>query len=338
MSYGHTLTMQVDDLPFNSITAVRKFNMSIDSVLANNTPSFEQLDVEWNKDEGTVWCYLNPRPRPCFNPQLLSEVIGLKDRLDELGITPSSLLERPHFAVFASRTPGIFNLGGDLGLFRQMIDAGDRQGLEAYAKACIDASYGVSIGYDLPITTISLVQGTALGGGMEGALAANVIVAERGVQMGLPEVLFNLFPGMGAYSFLSRRLGANEAERVILSGKTWQAEELHELGMIDILAETGQGESAVREYIAERQRRSPNTVMAMQRVRKAVNPVSYQELEEIALIWVDAALRLKERDLRILDRLVRSQNRVCTQLQRPPKAPESTALRLSFAKPGLAVH
>jgi DSF synthase len=143
---------------------------------------------------------------------------------------------------------------------------------------------------------------------------------------------------MGAFSFLSRRLGANEAERVILSGKTWLAEELHELGMVDVLVEAGEGESAVREYIAERQRRSPNTVMAMQRVRKAVNPVSYQELEEIALIWVDSALRLKERDLRILDRLVRSQNKVCTRLQHPPMVIERAVPPLSFAKPGLAVH
>jgi len=311
--------------------------MSIDPTVANKTESFEHLEVEWNSDEGTVWCYMNPRPRPCFNPQLLSELIGLQDRLEGLGLTRDRLLERPHFAVFASRIPGVFNLGGDLGLFRQMIDRRDRQGLQAYARACIDASYNVSIGYNLPLTTISLVQGTALGGGMEGALAANLIVAERGVQMGLPEVLFNLFPGMGAYSFLSRRLGANEAERVILSGKTWCAEELHELGMIDILTEPGHGETAVREYIAERQRRSPNTVMAMQRVRKAVNPVSYRELEEIAMIWVDAALRLSERDLKILDRLVRSQNKMCAR-QPPPAAPAAPVHGLSFATPGLVAH
>jgi DSF synthase len=331
--------MQVHNLFFISLAAPRKINMSTDRILANNTPSFEQLEVEWNKDEGTVWCYMNPRPRPCFNPHLLSEVIELKDRLTELGVTPAKLQERPHFAVFASRVPDIFNLGGDLGLFRRMIDSRDRLGLESYARACIDALYKVYTGYDLPLTTISLIQGTALGGGMEGALAANIIVAERGVQMGLPEVLFNLFPGMGAYSFLSRRLGANEAERVILSGKTWRTEELHELGMIDILTEPGQGEAAVREYIANRQRRSPNAVMAMQRVRKTVNPVTYQELEEIALIWVDTALQLKERDLRIVDRLVRSQNRVCAQQpQQPAVVPTSTALSISYERPGLAVH
>jgi DSF synthase len=117
---------------------------------------------------------------------------------------------------------------------------------------------------------------------------------------------------MGAFSFLSRRLGANEAERVILSGKTWKADELHELGLIDILAEPGQGDAAVREFIAARQRRSPNATIAMQQVRKAVNPVSYKELEDIAMIWVDAALRLNQRDLKIMERLARSQDRLKT--------------------------
>lgn len=311
--------------------------MYIDPSVVNEAEALQHLNVEWEQQDATLWCYLAPRPRPCFNPQLLSELIRLKDHLPGLGVTRDQLLQKPSFAVFASRMPGVFNLGGDLGLFRQLIDSQDRQGLEDYARACIDASYKVSIGYDLPLTTISLVQGTALGGGMEGALAANVIVAERGVQMGLPEVMFNLFPGMGAYSFLSRRLGASEAERVILSGKTWRAEELHDLGVIDILAEPGHGESVVREYIADRQRRSPNTAMAMQRVRKAVNPVSYEELEEIALIWVDAALQLKARDLKIIDRLVRSQDRVCAK--QPSIAVDADRRRnLSFSTPVFAAH
>ena len=54
-------------------------------------------------------------------------------------------------------------------------------------------------------------------------------------------------------------------------------------------------------------------MMALERVRKAVNPVTHRELEEIALIWVDAALRLRDRDLKIMDRLIRSQNKAVAQ-------------------------
>jgi DSF synthase len=211
--------------------------------------------------------------------------------------------------VVGSNSPATFNLGGDLALFRELIRGRDRAGLEAYALACVDAIYIAHTAAQLPMTSIALVQGTALGGGMEAALACHVIVAERGVQMGLPEVMFNLFPGMGAYSFLSRRLGHAETERVILSGKTWRAEELHEIGIVDILAEPGQGEQAVRNYVTERRHRSPNAMVALQAVRQAVNPVSYDELERVTQAWVDAAMRLNDRDLKIMDRLVRSQNR-----------------------------
>lgn len=288
--------------------------MSTYALGARNVTTFGQLDVEWNRDEGTVWCYMAPEPRPCFTPQLLSEIKQLPGLLEGFGLSKDSFPSKPCFLVYGSVTPGVFNLGGDLRLFRKLIDQRNRAALQEYAISCIDVSYQVSSGFGLPLTTISLVQGTALGGGMEGALAANLIVAERGVQMGLPEVLFNLFPGMGAYSFLSRRLGAAETERVIMSGKTWLAEELHELGIVDMLAEPGEGESVAREYIAERRRRSPNTMLALQQVRKAVNPVSYDELAEIAMLWVDAALRLNHRDLKIMDRLVRSQDKTQTAL------------------------
>lgn len=286
--------------------------MSTIPTLPRMSATHEHLIVDWQEAEATLWCYMNPLPRPCFNPDLLAELRGLPGTMEGLGIEQDAMRERPHFIVFASCVPGVFNLGGDLELFRELIRQQDRDSLEVYARACIDASFKVSSGYGHPVTTISLVQGTALGGGMEGALAANVVVAERGIQMGLPEVLFNLFPGMGAFSFLSRRLGANEAERVILSGKTWKADELHELGLIDILAEPGEGHAAVREFISARQRRSPNATIAMQQVRKAVNPVSYKELEDIAMIWVDAALRLNQRDLKIMERLARSQDRLRT--------------------------
>ena len=108
--------------------------------------------------------------------------------------------------------PGVFNLGGDLDLFKQLIEARDRAGLLRYGRACIDVLYRNYIGHDLPVTTISLVQGECLGGGFEAALSSDVIIAEKSARFGFPEILFNLFPGMGAYSFLDRQIGQRGAE------------------------------------------------------------------------------------------------------------------------------
>ena len=76
-----------------------------------------------------------------------------------------------------------------------------------------------------------------------------LLLPKRGVKLGLPEVLFNLFPGMGAYSLLSAKIGPALAERMILSGKLYLAEELYDMGVIDILAEKGDGELALYNYI-----------------------------------------------------------------------------------------
>jgi len=213
------------------------------------------------------------------------------------------------YMVYASLTPGIFNLGGQLALFRDLIRKGDRQTLAHYAKMCIDAMAARIRHYDLPVVTISLVQGDALGGGFEAALTSDIIIAERSSQMGFPEILFNLFPGMGAYSFVARKIGPVQAEKIILSGKLYSAEELHEMGLVDVLVEDGEGEAAVYDYVRKQARRS-NGYMAVQKAKQRFNPVTYQELMDITMVWVDTALQLNEKDLKVMDRFVRSQQKL----------------------------
>jgi DSF synthase len=220
--------------------------------------------------------------------------------------------DKLRFFVIASQVPGIFNVGGDLDLLLKLVRANDREGLYNYAKSSIDALY---TGYHLPVTTISLVQGDAFGGGFEGALVSRVLIAERQVQMGLPETLFNFFPGMGAYSLLARKIGQARAEQMILSGRTYTAPELHEMGVVDILAENGEGEKAVSAYI-RKQSRANNSYQAIHKVRRIIHPLQYDELLQVAKVWLDAAMRLSERDLRVMERIAQSQEKLVV-FQRP---------------------
>jgi DSF synthase len=192
--------------------------------------------------------------------------------------------------VWDSKIPGVFNLGGDLRLFSRLIREGDQAGLLAYATACVDVVYNNIVGLGLPILTISLVEGDALGGGFEKALSTNVLIAERGTRFGLPEVLFGLFPGMGAYSLISRRIGSAQAKRMVLSGRVYCAEELYELGLVDVLSEPGEGRQTVDDFIA-RNTRHHAAQCAVFRADQRVNPLAYEELYDIALIWVEAVKR-----------------------------------------------
>ena len=190
-----------------------------------------------------------------------------------------------------------------------LIKSHDRDTLLRYAKLCIDNIYSRICNYHSPMTTISLVQGEALGGGFETALASNVIIAERRSRMGLPEILFNLFPGNGAYSLLARRVGMKRAEEMILSGRVYTAEELHEAGIVDVLAEDGTGEAAVRDYIRRNERRR-NGMQAVFSCRQHFHPVTHEELLNIANVWVSAALRLEDKDLKLMSRLARAQEKL----------------------------
>ena len=107
------------------------------------------------------------------------------------------------------------------------------------------------LAYGNRIITIALIQGDALGGGFEFALSCDYIVAEKQAKLGFPEILFNLFPGMGAYTFLSRRVGVAKTEEMLRTGQIYSAEELHALGIVDFLVEEAQGEAKVKELIGE---------------------------------------------------------------------------------------
>lgn len=211
------------------------------------------------------------------------------------------------YLVLSSDIDDVFNLGGDLELFSKLIKNRDADGLLNYAISCIDVLYANMAHLNTELTTIALVKGDALGGGFEAALSSNVLIAEKGTKLGLPEVLFNLFPGMGAYSLLSRKIGTAQAEKMILSGRLYTAEELYELGVVDVLAESGDGELAVYRYI-QKTAKAQNSHQALRKVRDLCNPVSYDELLNITKIWVESALKLENRDLRMMERLVQRQS------------------------------
>ncbi len=265
-----------------------------------------QLKTYYDSKNKIGWFLMKGAPRPSFTLRLLDDISDYLDSVkQEMAETNG---EKYDYLVVGSDVDGMFNLGGDLELFSRYIESGNRQGLLDYAFKCIDILYQNMFHYELDLTTISLIQGDALGGGFEAALSSNIVVAERGVKMGLPEVLFNLFPGMGAYSLLSRKIGFAAAEKMILSGSVYSAEQLYEMGVVDILAEKGEGEVAIYRYIKDVSK-SSNTYKSMQKLKDICNDVSYKELADIATVWADAALNLSPKDLRMMERLVRRQNR-----------------------------
>ena len=271
---------------------------------------FEHLEIHYEDAMRTCWAYGQlGRSNGRATSALLSDHQDMHASLRELVAAQRAAGQDPmQYFVFSTSIPGIYNLGGDIVFFAERIRAGDRAAMHAYAHQCIDVIHGNYMAFHMPIVTIALVQGDALGGGFEDALSHDVLVAERRARLGLPEILFNLFPGMGAYSFLSRRIGGPAAEKMIMSGNLYTAAELHAMGIVDVLAEDGEGDATVRDYI-ERNARKFNAQQAMCRTRRHVNPVTSDELRGVVDIWVDAAMSVTEADLRKMERLAQAQQR-----------------------------
>jgi DSF synthase len=270
-----------------------------------------QYATEFEPATNTVWGYFSPRGTACYSLGLLKDILAHDQALARNGaqVEIEGAMHPVNYYVTGSRVPRVFNLGGDLALFVLLIKARDREALAHYARLCIDNMYPRTQNFFSPtLTKIALVQGDALGGGFECALASDLIVAEESAQLGFPEILFNLFPGMGAYSLLARRIGMRAAEELILSGRILPAAKLHEMGVIDVLAKDGEGPTAVREWIAKNARRR-NGLQAAARAKRLVHPVTREELDAITDVWVDAAFRLQDRDLKLMGRIVRAQIR-----------------------------
>ena len=268
----------------------------------------EEISVRYDPKSAAIWCYFNPSVRPCYSLTMLEEIHGLQlEIIDYFQMHHMEPKTPIRYFILASQTPGVFNYGGDLNLFSQLIAQRDREKLVAYGKMCIDIAYLNRCSLNLPITTISLVEGDALGGGFEAALSSNVIIAEEHIKLGFPEIRFNLFPGMGAYSFLARAIGVKKTEEMITSGALYSARELYEQGAITVLAKPGQAQEALSKFIKSHSRVF-NGMQAIKKARERYEPIPYSELLDIVKIWADAALGLEPKDLKMMQKLVQTQS------------------------------
>ncbi|MCU1048429.1 crotonase/enoyl-CoA hydratase family protein [Stenotrophomonas maltophilia] len=283
--------------------------MSTIEKLPSSGSPFATIRIEDSADGAAHWLFMHADAatgiRPCCR----------KDMLDEMWSYMAAITRSPaerhngtlrHFVLASDAVA--YNLGGDLDLFTRLIREGNRDLLLNYAQRCVEGVHHLHTGFGGDVRSIALIQGDALGGGLEMALACHTIVAEEGCGLGLPEVLFGLFPGMGAYSFLCRRVSPHLAEKIILDGRVYSAEEMHAMGVVDVLVKKGEGRAAVEELIRQQQR-TPQSYLAMNAARAIAQPVSYDELLEITKVWVDSALALGDRSLRTMDRLIKAQTR-----------------------------
>lgn len=133
---------------------------------------------------------------------------------------------------------------------------------------------------------IAAVNGHAFGGGLEIALACDMMVAAEGAKMGLPEILLNLIPGGGGTQRLPRKLGSNLATELLLSGRTVTAEELHARGLVNHLYPRDTFAVDARAFAATFADKSPEALQILKPlIQLAAGPANpaHQSIENEAL-------------------------------------------------------
>ena len=245
-----------------------------------------------------------------FTPELVREFQSLVDDLQQsrFGLAPL------RYAVVQSRHADYFSMGGDLRFFRDCIQRRDAARLRDYSMRCLDLLLSWN-GNDAS-TSIALVQGRALGGGFEMALSTDYVIAEQHSSFGFPEIMFGLFPCTGAMGLLSARIGARQAERMMTNKKIYTADELYDMGLVDEICATGEGELAVERFIANHAPRQ-KARLKVQQSRNRHAPLDRAEGVRIVEDWVETAMRLSADELRTMDMLIMMQSREAGAPARP---------------------
>jgi DSF synthase len=294
---------------------------------------YRYIRLSWTQEVRMLRVSMNVRPIQCYSLSVMDE---LQRVFDDIADNPGLVR---HYAV-TSDVPGVFNFGGDLALFVLLVRARDVESLQLYGRRCVDLVWWVDQAFKHGLTTTVLAQGDTLGGGLESVLPFDNVIFERSAQAGFPEVLFNLFPGMGAWQFTARRAGMQVADEMVMSGRLYNADELQQRGLVDFVVADGEGEAALeavvrlldrneREGLARAPRRDLSRaaqpiahhvpddeehpryrgIHAAVTGRSMAFPLSYDSLIRVVDHWAETALTLTDRDLRLMERLARAQMR-----------------------------
>ncbi|HMO02420.1 MAG TPA: enoyl-CoA hydratase-related protein [Oligoflexia bacterium] len=141
----------------------------------------------------------------------------------------------------------------------------------------------------VPFPVIAAIRGAALGGGLELALACDVIIASTKSKIGLPEVGLGLIPGFGGTQRLIQRVGIGRAKRLILSGEIVDGEEAFKLGVVDLLANDQEFDQILIKFTQNFLVKSP---VAAREAKKLVSHLACTELKQTLDLEVESFLKI----------------------------------------------
>lgn len=191
--------------------------------------------VTWSADGPVLHIVLNRPPANALGPAITEGLHAALDVADETG---------PTVLVVSSGLPGYFAAGADI----KHMTTVDAASFKAYGDTLRS---GLDRLAAHPALSIAAIDGLALGGGLELAMACTLRVAGADSKLGLPEVKLGLIPGAGGTQRLPRLVGRGAALDIMLTGRQLSAEDALRIGLIDRLSPAGSALDVARELADE---------------------------------------------------------------------------------------
>lgn len=180
----------------------------------------------------------------------------------------------------------VFCAGADLRMIA------DRFGTDEGASVMVDSVRRFHAIFDrlaaMPMVTLAEIEGHALGGGLELALACDLRIAAHEAKLGMPEVNVGLIPGAGGTQRLTALCGAGVASRLILTGEVIDGHEAERLGLVQWSAPSADFSSAANAIVERVAKVSPEAIRAAKeciRLGTSLNPVGLgAEIDSIGML------------------------------------------------------
>ena len=195
----------------------------------------EFVKVERGDDEVAVLTIDRQDKLNSLNPQVVEEIGQALLELQE---------DLPRVVIVTGAGERAFVAGADIAVLNEMspIEAKRFAELGHAATALLDRS---------PVPTIAAINGFALGGGCEIALACDIRIAAENALLGFPEVTLGILPGLGGTQRLPRLVGPGIAKEMIFSGRRLKAEEARMINLVNRVVPEGEALNAARELAGE---------------------------------------------------------------------------------------
>ncbi len=195
--------------------------------------------------------------------------------INDLVETFEGLQDEKLRVVVLTGTGTAFQAGADLNSFLKVKTAED--GIE-FIKLCQRITGVVAA---IPCPVIAMVNGLALGGGTELALACDIRIASSEATFGLPEVSWGAYPGAGGTKRLPDLIGPGKAKMLLFSGKIIKAEEALSLGLVENVVEPDKLLETTMKLANKIARNSPSAVRAVKGIVNKGYNLSVKEALEV---------------------------------------------------------